>query len=126
MKITTKLYNNLGVLCVFGVLGVKNAELRIINNNQCKSAGVIQGFWSLNPCPSEIDDYIKNSPRLGFKTYNNVTDIINDCEELVTNEYYFLSTMLNKPQIGKYISIAAREKTDTAKAEKFIELLKGK
>jgi len=33
--------------------------------------------------------------------------------------------MLSKPQIGKCISIAAKEKTNTAKAEKFIELLKG-
>jgi len=90
-----------------------------------KSAGVVQGFWSLNPYPSDTDDYIKNSPLQGFKTYNNIAEITKDCEKFVTNEYYFISTMLSKPQIGKCISIAAKEKTNTAKAEKFIELLKG-
>ena len=90
-----------------------------------KSAGVVQGFWSLNPYPLDTDDYIKNSPLQGFKTYNNIAEITKDCEKFVTNEYYFISTMLSKPQIGKCISIAAKEKTNTAKAEKFIELLKG-
>ncbi len=89
-----------------------------------KTAGVIQGFWSLNPYPTE-SDYIQYSPALGFKTYKDITEITKDCELLLNNDYYYISTMLSKPQIGKFISIAAQEKTDTEKAEKFIKLLRG-
>jgi proteasome lid subunit RPN8/RPN11 len=90
-----------------------------------KTAGVIQGFWSLNPNPSE-SDFIQSSPELGFKTFKNISEITKDFEILLNNDYYYISTMLSKPQIGKYISIASQEKTDTEKAEKFIKLLRGK
>lgn len=87
-----------------------------------KTSGVIQGFWSLNPKPTN-SDYLKNTPKLGFQTILNREQLFNNCKELVTNDMNYFSSMISKLKLGEIIRIASQETTDIAKAEKFLTLI---
>ena len=87
-----------------------------------KISGVIQGFWSLNPKPTN-SDYIKNTPKLGFQTILDKDQLFNNCKELVTNDMNYFSSMISKLKLGEIIRIASQETTDIAKAEKFLTLI---
>jgi len=89
-----------------------------------KTSGVIQGFWSLNPNPTE-SDYIKNTPKLGFQTIIDKEQLLNNCKELLTNDMNYFSSMISKLKLGEIIKIASQENTDIAKAEKFLTLIRG-
>lgn len=89
-----------------------------------KTSGVIQGFWSLNPNPTD-SDYIKNTPKLGFQTILNKEQLLNNCKELLTNDMNYFSSMISKSKLGEIIRIASKENTDIAKAEKFLTLIRG-
>lgn len=88
-----------------------------------KTSGVIQGFWSLNPNPTD-SDYIKNTPKLGFQTIQNKEQLLNNCKELLTNDMNYFSSMISKSKLGEIIRIASQENTDIAKAEKFLTLIR--
>jgi hypothetical protein len=88
-----------------------------------KTSGVIQGFWSLNPNPTN-SDYVKNTPQLGFQTILNEEQLLNNCKELVTNDMNYFSSMISKLKLGEIIRIASQEATDIAKAEKFLNLIR--
>lgn len=89
-----------------------------------KTSGVIQGFWSLNP---EIlnSNYLKNSPKLGFQTILNSEQLYNNCNEIISNDMNYFSSMISKLKLGEIIKIASLESTEIAKAEKFLTLLRG-
>lgn len=89
-----------------------------------KTSGVIQGFWSLNPNPTD-SDYIKNTPKLGFQTISDKEQLLNNCKELLTNDMNYFSSMISKSKLGEIIRIASQENTDIAKAEKFLILIRG-
>lgn len=89
-----------------------------------KTSGVIQGFWSLNPNPTK-SEYIKNSPKLGFQTILNKEQLFNNCRDLLINDLNYFSSMISKLKLGKIIRISSQEKTDIAKAEKFLTLIRG-
>lgn len=88
-----------------------------------KTSGVIQGFWSLNPQPTN-SEYIKNSPKLGFQTIINGKQLFNNCKELVINDMNYFSSMIPKLKLAEIIRIANQENTDIAKAEKFLTLIR--
>lgn len=88
-----------------------------------KTSGVIQGFWSLNPNPA-ISEYVKNTPKKGFQTILNREMILANCRELVTNDMNYFSSMISKAKLGEIISISGQERTDIAKAEKFLNLIR--
>jgi len=88
-----------------------------------KISGVIQGFWSLNPKPTN-SDYIKNTPKLGFQTILDKDQLFNNCKELVTNDMNYFSSMISKLKLGEIIRIASQETTDIAKVEKFLTLIR--
>jgi len=83
-----------------------------------KTSGVIQGFWSLNPKPTN-SDYVKKTPKLGFQTILDRDQLFNNCKELVTNDMNYFSSMVSKMKLGEIIRIASQENTDIAKAENF-------
>jgi len=89
-----------------------------------KTSGVIQGFWSLNPNPTN-SDYIKKTPKLGFQTIINKEQLLNNCKELLTNDMNYFSSMISKMKLGEIIRIASQENSDIAKAEKFLTLIRG-
>ncbi len=88
-----------------------------------KTSGVIQGFWSLNPKPTN-SDYVKNTPKLGFQTILNKDQLFDNCKELITNDMNYFSSMISKLKLGEIIKIASQETTDVAKAEKFLTLIR--
>ncbi|MBI5730653.1 MAG: hypothetical protein HY963_05890 [Ignavibacteriales bacterium] len=88
-----------------------------------KTSGVIQGFWSLNPKPTD-GDFVKVTPKKGFQTIQTTEAILQLCKELVENDMNYFSSMISKTDLGKIISIASREATDIAKAEKFLTLIR--
>lgn len=89
-----------------------------------KSSGVIQGFWSLNPEPSESKDYVLSSKGKGFLTFQKEGDVYNLIKDLLTLDMHFFSSMLPKSELGSIIKIASQETTDVARAEKFLSLLR--
>ena len=89
-----------------------------------KSAGVIQGFYSLNPNPTK-SDFIFESPEKGFITITDEHELKNLCKRILSEERHYFSSMISKKQLGKIISIAAKEIDDVKKGEKFLKLLRG-
>lgn len=88
-----------------------------------KTSGVIQGFWSLNPKPTD-SDFVKVTPKRGFQTIQTTDTILQLCKELVENDMNYFSSMISKTDLGKIISIASKEATDITKAEKFLTLIR--
>lgn len=89
-----------------------------------KTSGVVQGFWSLNPNPTN-SDYITSTPDLGFQTILNKEQLFNNCKELVTSDMNYFSSMISKLKLGEIIRISSQETTDIRKAEKFLNLIRG-
>lgn len=88
-----------------------------------KNAGVIQGFISLNPKPTE-SDFISITSGKGFQTINDINELKALIENLINADLSYFSSMLPKNELGKIITIAAQEKTEIAKAEKFLSLIR--
>jgi len=88
-----------------------------------KQSGVIQGFWSLNPQPTE-KNFTQNSPKSGFETIINENQLLNNCKTLVENDLNYFSSMISKTTLGSIIKIASQEKDDITRAEKFLTLIR--
>jgi len=88
-----------------------------------KTAGVIQGFWSLNPAPTSAE-HIRSTPLNGFQTVENINLLSKLINELLNQEMNYFSSMISKPKLGEIIRIANEENTAEAKAEKFLQLIK--
>ena len=89
-----------------------------------KNSGIIQGFWSINPNPT--DDFIEKTDKLGFQTIKDYSVLTQITKELLALELNYFSSMITKAELGKLIMIASKEKSDEEKAEKFLELLRDK
>lgn len=88
-----------------------------------KESGVIQHFISLNPRPTDTE-FVKNTIKKGFITVNSETSLAKICEVLVREDLYYFSSMISKKALGQIITISSKEKTDIARAEKFLSLIK--
>ncbi len=99
------------------------AESYIKKVDFLKSSGVIQGFWSLNPNPTE-SDFTKVTPKKGFQTIETTDMIFQLSKKLIESDMNYFSSMVSKIDLGKIISIANMEINDIAKAEKFLTLIR--
>jgi hypothetical protein len=88
-----------------------------------KTAGVIQGFWSLNPKPTE-SMHIRKTPGFGFQTIDNIDILKELTRELLKQEMNYFSSMVSKKKLGELIRIANKERSIEAKAEKFLQLIR--
>lgn len=88
-----------------------------------KTAGVIQGFWSLNPNPTDTE-HVRQTPIKGFQTIENVEALSELTGELLNQEMNYFSSMISKPKLGEFIRIASQKHSDEAKAEKFLQLIR--
>lgn len=88
-----------------------------------KTAGVIQGFWSLNPYPTE-SSHIRQTPKLGFQTIESLESLQTFTGSLLNQEINYFSSMISKPRLGEIIRTANQENSDEAKAEKFLQLIR--
>lgn len=88
-------------------------------------AGVIQGFWSVNPKPLDNNgENIRYTEKRGFRRYDNFAELRNDILTLLSEERNFFSSMKNRKEIGQIIEIANRETNYERKAEVFLKLIK--
>jgi hypothetical protein len=91
-----------------------------------KKNGIIQGFWSVNPNPLDNDgENIKNTPSNGFYRFDDYRELDKAALNLLKEEREFFSSMQTKKRLGEIIEIANRESTYEAKAQRFLELLRG-
>lgn len=89
-----------------------------------KSAGIIQGFWSLNPFPLNHGNTRKSTPNNGFIRFDNPSQLNISLNKLFTQKLNFFSGMENPHDLGKLIETADYEKTYEGKGIKFLKLLR--
>ena len=90
-----------------------------------KSAGIIQGFWSLNPDPFDNGtSFIRSTPQNGFITFNSYPALIDNFRNILEEKRLFFSSMKTKQNLGKIIEEASKIQLVEGKAEKFLSLLK--
>lgn len=90
------------------------------------SAGIIQGFWSVNPNPLDSDgDNLKHTPKNGFVRMDSCEQLNQKLDDLLAEKQEFFSTMKSRKKLGEIIEIANRETNFEAKAEKFLNLIRG-
>jgi len=88
-------------------------------------AGIIQGFWSVNPNPLDNKvDNLKQTPDNGFLRMDSYDELEQNLECLLSEKREFFSSMKSKNELGKIIEIANREPDFEAKAEKFLSLIR--
>ncbi len=86
-----------------------------------KQAGIIQGFISLYPNPT--DEFIKKTKKSGFQTFDDYDELSKFITDLIKSDMNFFSSMLSKKKLGQIITISAKERDDIAKAERFLTLI---
>lgn len=89
-----------------------------------KKCGIIQGFWSLTPNPCENHNHPKNTPRDGFIRMETYDELISNLDNLLKEEFSFVSFMKSKKILGTIIEISSQETDIEKKAEKFLELIR--
>lgn len=89
-----------------------------------KTAGIIQGFWSVNPKPLDNEESIKKTEKKGFYRFGNFDELKNSFEILLSEERNFFSSMKSKKELGRIIELSNKEKEYEKKAETFLRLLK--
>lgn len=106
------------------VLGNSPITAHYINKvDFLKTAGVIQGFWSLNPNPAN-NEYIKASEQGGFITIESLQMLSELLDNILQTETTYFSSMLSKTTLGELIATSNKEESYDAKAEKFLQLLR--
>lgn len=90
----------------------------------CK-AGIIQGFWSVNPIPLDNNgDNLKCTPQNGFIRMDSYDELTQNLSKLLTENLDFFSGMRSREELGRIIEIANRESDFKMKAEKFLSLIR--
>lgn len=90
-----------------------------------KIAGIIQGFWSVNPKPLDDNgENIKKTEKQGFNRFDSFEELRDAFNVLLAEERNFFSSMKSKKELGEIIEIANREATYEKKAEVFLKLIK--
>jgi len=88
-------------------------------------AGIIQGFWSVNPKPLDNNESnLKQTPANGFIRMDSYNELERNLDDLLSEGREFFSSMKSKKELGKIIEIANREPIFEKKAEKFLSLIK--
>ena len=92
-----------------------------------KKAGIIQGFYSINPNPldEQNKNNIKSTPDRGFLRIDEIDELYDALRCMIKEDKEFFSSMLSKKELGRFIEIANKEPTYEKKAEKFLRLLRG-
>ncbi len=89
-----------------------------------KVAGIVQGFWSVNPKPLDNNgENIKKTEKQGFYRFDNFDELRNSIESLLSEDRNFFSSMKSKNDLGKIIELANKEKTYEKKGEVFLKLI---
>ncbi|MBQ6344797.1 MAG: hypothetical protein IJI96_01655 [Methanobrevibacter sp.] len=88
-----------------------------------KHAGLIQGFWSLNPFPLNHGNTRKSTPKRGYYRFDNTSELKIHLNQLFNKDLNFFSGMESPRNLGKLIEIANKEESYENKGLKFLNLL---
>lgn len=89
------------------------------------NAGIIQGFWSVNPNPLDNNgNNLKRTPENGFVRMDSYNELELNLVDLLSKRREFFSSMKSHKELGKIIEIANREPDFERKAEKFLKLIR--
>ena len=88
-----------------------------------KHAGLIQGFWSLNPFPLNHGNTRKSTPNRGYYRFDNTSELKIHLNQLFNKDLNFFSGMESPRNLGKLIEIANKEESYENKGLKFLNLL---
>jgi hypothetical protein len=88
-----------------------------------KQAGVVQSFLSLSSQPVGAKQTAQ-SEHFGFQTILNTKTLQTVIDDVLSSDSCYFSSMMPKSKLGEIIRIANEEKTDVAKAEKFLTLIR--
>lgn len=90
-----------------------------------KNAGIIQGFWSLNPFPLNHGNTRKITPKKGFIRFDETDELKSGLDALFDEDLNFFSGMENPKNLGKIIELANKETSYNEKGLKFLKLING-
>ncbi|UJS18303.1 MAG: hypothetical protein L3J17_04380 [Candidatus Jettenia sp.] len=91
-----------------------------------KIAGIIQGFWSINPNPLNGNgENIKKTPKEGFYKFDTFSELKTKIDDLLNKEHHFFSSMKSKKELGKIIESANKKESYEEKAEEFLRIIGG-
>lgn len=90
-----------------------------------KRAGIIQGFWSINPKPLDNEETIKHTDENGFVRFDCINDLKESIFELLDEDLNFFSSMKSTEEIGQLIELANNKSSYEEKGYEFLRLLKG-
>ncbi len=89
-----------------------------------KMAGIIQGFWSVNPNPLDNNgENIKTTIKKGFIRFDTLNELAKSLGNLLSQELNFFSSMKSKKALGSIIESSNRKSTYEEKAEEFLKLI---
>ncbi len=89
-----------------------------------KVAGIIQGFWSVNPKPLDNNgENIKKTEKQGVHRFDSFNELKNTLTNLLTEERNYFSSMKSTKELGQIIEKANKEQTYEKKAEVFFKLI---
>lgn len=89
-----------------------------------KVAGIVQGFWSVNPHPLDNNgENIKKTDKQGYYRFDNFEELRNSIEHLISEERNFFSSMKSRKELGQIIELANKEETYEKKGEVFLKLI---
>lgn len=89
-----------------------------------QKAGIIQGFWSVNPDPLDGVESIKETKEQGFYRFDNFEELKTSFDLLLEEELNFFSSMKTKKELGQIIELSDKEETYERKAEVFLDLIR--
>lgn len=90
-----------------------------------KIAGIVQGFWSVNPKPLDNNgENIKKTEKQGFYRFDNFDELRNSLELLLSEDRNYFSSMKSRTELGQIIELANKEQTYEKKGEVFLKLIK--
>jgi hypothetical protein len=89
-----------------------------------KNAGIIQGFWSINPKPLNREDSLKSTSAEGFIRFDDENELKNSIDNLLSLDLNFFSSMKSTENIGRIIEIANKKETYEEKGYEFLRLLR--
>ncbi len=90
-----------------------------------KTAGILQGFWSLNPFPLNHGNTRKKSNKKGFMRFDNISEIRYSLNDMFNQDLNFFSGMQSPTTLGKVIEMADDESNYEEKGLKFLNLING-
>ncbi|MDX9976616.1 MAG: hypothetical protein RBS16_01130 [Candidatus Cloacimonadales bacterium] len=108
-------------IIVLGNSPISNSYISKVDT--LKVAGIIQGFWSLNPKPTNTE-FVKCSPKKAFQTIENYVQLREITNEVLLQNCSYFSSMISESRLGEIIRLANSEKSDEDKAAKFLCLLR--